>query len=458
MTQMLDELDPSTVDETRDAAGDETGGGGGDVPPSPSRRWDQPPVLVALAAVLIGVAALATWFARSDTPGDDSATAGFARDMMIHHRQAVVMAESLRGRTDDPVLTALASDIATTQQGQIGQMYGWLEAWGLDTVEDGPAMAWMGHATEGRMPGMASPQELADLKNAQGQAAEEQFARLMIPHHQAGIDMAEAVLARTDQQEVRQFAQRLIEAQAFEIDALQDWLRSHGLPEVTVEPIEPADGVAGGHAGHGTIGNGGGMLSLAGPAASGALRLGPVALGAAALAWLLVDNTRRWRIWPATTDPNAPGLPGWRMVAAAGLTFSGVVHLALAPEQSQLSTGLEVAFWVAGTAAAGFGGAVLAWPRRTALSGAMLTAAALITAYFLFLLVAPPGADAPVNVEAVGLVTQLAQVAALIACVALWPPPAVATNPARATDATDPEDSAELTDAAEPADAPAAER
>jgi len=35
----------------------------------------------------------------SVAPGDDSAEAGFARDMIVHHGQAVQMAEIVRGRT-----------------------------------------------------------------------------------------------------------------------------------------------------------------------------------------------------------------------------------------------------------------------------------------------------------------------------------------------------------------------
>jgi uncharacterized protein (DUF305 family) len=427
MTRALDQLDDRQID----GAGPPDGDGGLDTPP-PSRRWDDPPVLAALALVLVGVAALAAWLGGTDLPGDDSAEAGFARDMSVHHRQAVVMAEELRGRTTDEVMAAVARDIATTQQGQIGQLRGWLDAWRLNAGGSGPAMAWMGHPTEGRMPGMATPEQLAQLEAARGQDAEELFARLMIPHHQAGVDMAEAILERTDRPEVRDFAETMIDSQRSEIDSLQRWLRTHGLPEATVEPDGQAEepGGAGEHAGHGTVGGGGeGLLALAGPAGSGALRLGPVALGAAALAWLLTDSQRRWRHWPEDPEPAAPRQPGWRLLAAAGLAASGVVHLALAPEQAEVSTFLGVGFWVAGVAAAVLAGAVLAWPTRPVLAGVLLTAAAVTAAYFLFLLVPPPGAERPTDPEAVGLLTQLAHVAVLLAAVSLWPPATPSAQP-----------------------------
>ena len=59
-------------------------------------------------------------------PGNDSAEAGFARDMIVHHAQAVQMAEIVRDKTNSDDMRLLAADISLTQQGQIGIMQGWL--------------------------------------------------------------------------------------------------------------------------------------------------------------------------------------------------------------------------------------------------------------------------------------------------------------------------------------------
>jgi uncharacterized protein (DUF305 family) len=96
-------------------------------------------------------------------PGNDSAEAGFARDMMVHHAQAVQMAEIVRDKTQSAEVRLLASDISLTQQAQIGIMQGWLEAWGLPITGSKPAMAWMGHPMDGLMPGMATPDEIDRL-------------------------------------------------------------------------------------------------------------------------------------------------------------------------------------------------------------------------------------------------------------------------------------------------------
>jgi len=113
-------------------------------------------------AVLAAGAALALLFA-SVPPGNDSAEAGFARDMMVHHAQAVQMAEIVRDKTKSDDMRLLAADISLTQQGQIGIMQGWLGVWGLPITGEEPAMAWMGHPTDGLMPGMAIPDEISRL-------------------------------------------------------------------------------------------------------------------------------------------------------------------------------------------------------------------------------------------------------------------------------------------------------
>src|SRR5215208_3759053 len=158
--------------------------------PPPSRQ-NRPLLLLAVVSVLAAGVALALLFA-SVPPGNDSAEAGFARDMIVHHAQAVQMAEIVRERTQSDSMRLLAADISLTQQGQIGIMQGWLQAWGLPITGSEPAMAWMGHPTDGLMPGIATPDELDSLFKLPPDRADVLFLRLMISHHEAAIPMAEA--------------------------------------------------------------------------------------------------------------------------------------------------------------------------------------------------------------------------------------------------------------------------
>ena len=186
------------------------------------------PWLTLAALIGAGLAGALAWALFTGAPGDDSPEAGFARDMSTHHEQAVEMALLVRDRTEDPRIKTLATDIALTQQGQIGQMQGWLRVWGLPAVGEEPAMAWMGHPTEGRMPGMASPEEIAQLGQLAGIEADREFLRLMIRHHQGGVPMAQAALERSDNGVVRRLAEAIVRSQQAEVELMQGLLEGKG--------------------------------------------------------------------------------------------------------------------------------------------------------------------------------------------------------------------------------------
>ena len=216
----------------------------------PSRLRQALLLVGLLAGVFVVGAALAGFYLSLSyrPPADDSAEAGFARDMAVHHAQAVQMAEIVQRRTESDGIRLLATDIALTQQGQIGQMQGWLAAWRLPQTGDETPMSWMGHPTEGLMPGMATPEEISALETLPPDEADAQFLRLMIPHHQAGIPMAEAVLEETDRPEVEGLAGAIAASQQNEIQVMKDLLRSRGAAPAEEPPAEGAP--HGGHADH----------------------------------------------------------------------------------------------------------------------------------------------------------------------------------------------------------------
>ncbi len=161
------------------------------------------------------------------TPSDNSAEAGFARDMKTHHAQAVQMALIARDRTTDETLKFLLTDMVLTQQNQIGQMEGWLNVWGLPLGSDQPAMAWMGHSTTGLMPGMATDAQIAQLSTLPEREMVIQFMTLMIAHHQSAVEMANAILDRTDNEVVRHLAESIIKTQQGEINVMNEYLAEY---------------------------------------------------------------------------------------------------------------------------------------------------------------------------------------------------------------------------------------
>jgi uncharacterized protein (DUF305 family) len=195
--------------------------------------------IVATLATLIGFG-LGT--RQSSAPDEDSPEVGFARDMMMHHAQAVDMATLLRDRTEDPEMRQIALDIMLTQQAQIGQMQGWLAIWQYPVASTDPSMRWMGMTNIETMPGMATQDQLNQLRNLHGVEADGLFLQLMIAHHRGGVLMGEAALERTKSPEVRALAQSIVNAQTSEIAAMQELLIRKGFPPVSNEPVSTDHG------------------------------------------------------------------------------------------------------------------------------------------------------------------------------------------------------------------------
>ena len=212
-------------------------------------------VVVAIAAFSVGrlstlgdpADSAGAGAAAAATPADTSAEAGFARDMQVHHRQGVDLAMIVRDATADPEVRLLAYDIATTQAQQAGQLNGWINVWALSQLGSEPSMTWMsrpaddggtgshgGHATGvehepgGTMPGLATPEQIAELQTLQGVEAERLFLELMIAHHEGAIEMADAALARSDEPVVVSFANAIVASQSSEIALMQEMLAERG--------------------------------------------------------------------------------------------------------------------------------------------------------------------------------------------------------------------------------------
>ena len=205
-------------------------------------------IAAVVASVLVIVAAFAAGSLSAPVataPSNTSAEAGFARDMQTHHNQAVEMSFIIRDLTDDADVRLLAYDIANSQSQQAGQMNGWLTVWNLPQTAPEPEMTWMSrpaltgvshegmsemgtgessHEPGSPMPGMATADQLAALKAATGDEAVRQYLTLMIAHHLGGVEMADAVLVRTEERVVRSLATSIVKAQSSEIGYMQDLL------------------------------------------------------------------------------------------------------------------------------------------------------------------------------------------------------------------------------------------
>ena len=191
------------------------------------------------AAVLVAAGAITYAVADGDesglkAPAADSADAGFARDMAVHHQQAVEMSYIVRDRTDDEEVRRLAYDIAQTQANQRGMMLGWLDLWGLPKVSSEPPMTWMdmGGMASGKdgalMPGMATNSEMKKLGELSGKQAEVFYLQLMTDHHKGGIHMAQSCVDKCSVGVEKRLAQGMVDAQQSEIELMAGMLEERG--------------------------------------------------------------------------------------------------------------------------------------------------------------------------------------------------------------------------------------
>jgi uncharacterized protein (DUF305 family) len=199
---------------------------------SPRRRALLLGALVAVVALVIGYLG-GLIVPRLSTPGDNSPEAGFARDMSSHHGQAVEMAMIAWQKSGNAAIREMAYDIATGQQAQIGIMQTWLVDWHLSPTGTRPKMAWMPNGShellpDGRMPGMATDDEINKLRNLTGNPLDVLFCQLMLRHHLGGIHMVSGLLSLSHDMQVTDVATQMKNAQQNEVTNLRNLLTDLG--------------------------------------------------------------------------------------------------------------------------------------------------------------------------------------------------------------------------------------
>ncbi len=189
---------------------------------------------VLLAVLLLGASG-GLLLAQTDSadPAPSAVDIGFAQDMSVHHRQAVLMASLVPERSNDPAVRTLAFDIKATQLEQIGRMQGWLSLWGAPALPTGEHMTWMsghghGHGGSAMMPGMASQQELDALRQASGAEFDVLFLQLMLRHHQGGVPMARYAQEHAAVPQVRNLAGQMLASQTMESAFMKQLLAERG--------------------------------------------------------------------------------------------------------------------------------------------------------------------------------------------------------------------------------------
>ena len=143
----------------------------------------------------------------------------FAKGMLGHHRGAVDMAKIQLKYGTNEVMRQLAQDIIMAQQSEIDVLNKWLASH-PDAAKPKANTEAMQQAYAKGMNDMHGEMTLGIADPAADMA----FARGMLPHHIAAVNMAKTQLIYGTDEEMRALAQNVIDTQQTEIDLMQSWI------------------------------------------------------------------------------------------------------------------------------------------------------------------------------------------------------------------------------------------
>jgi uncharacterized protein (DUF305 family) len=200
-----------------------------------------------VACLLVTLAAVTSVDARTDgqQPGQGSepkarpdlvrqpysqADVDFMAGMIPHHAQAVLIAGWAASHGARPDVRVLCERIVVGQRDEIEFMRNWLRDRG-EAVPDANAthhrMKMNGVEHDMLMPGMLTPEDLAQLDTARSGEWDRLFLKSMIRHHEGAITMVDDLFASygaLQDDDVYKFASDMYADQSIEIERMQKML------------------------------------------------------------------------------------------------------------------------------------------------------------------------------------------------------------------------------------------
>lgn len=175
-------------------------------------------IVLVFAAVLTSCSHSATDPPSAQSPAaHNAADVAFARNMIPHHQQAVLLAAMVRARTANADLRVTATHIGADQQAEIRTLNGLLAEWGEPVDPGGMSPSDHGGMAMAGMAGMVDQGILDRLQTLDDDAFDTLWVTSMISHHQGAITMAQDEIAHGQSADAVDVARLIITAQQREI-------------------------------------------------------------------------------------------------------------------------------------------------------------------------------------------------------------------------------------------------
>ena len=159
----------------------------------------------------------------------------FMTGMIGHHAQAVLIAGWAPSHAASAAVRALCERIVVGQRDEIVLMQRWLGERHEPVPEMDPAHFTMPGMEASMMPGMLTPDQLAQLDSARGPEFDRLFLQFMIQHHQGAITMVNQLFGSQgggEEEIVYRFASDVYADQTTEIDRMNRMLEAfHRSPQ-----------------------------------------------------------------------------------------------------------------------------------------------------------------------------------------------------------------------------------
>jgi uncharacterized protein (DUF305 family) len=163
--------------------------------------------------------------ADTGLPHYTTADVQFMQGMISHHAQAVTMAGWAPSHGASPNVQVLCARISVSQRDEIRSMQRWLR----DRHEMVPDS--LGHMNMnmdmGMMPGMLTPEQMAQLDQAKGPDFDRLFLVFMIQHHEGALAMVKQLMdtqGAAQDETIFKFASDVNADQTAEIDRMAKML------------------------------------------------------------------------------------------------------------------------------------------------------------------------------------------------------------------------------------------